>query len=107
MQPSSHQLSLRLLQKCPSCQALFPPAEINILEETETRLLAHLSCSNCLVNYLATISNAPQGIVGNAMVIDVSYKEMLVALEAQAMSENEFLALYKLVRDNTLISNIQ
>ena len=106
MIPSSHQLSLKLIERCPSCHASIPHANIHILDETEMKLLAHLACAHCLSKYLTFIVNHPQGLVGNAILTDLNYRETLHLMNHDAFDEDEFLQLFKLVSRKDFLNNI-
>ena len=107
MIPSSHQLTLKLLQKCPACQARIPTSGVHILEETENNIIAHLSCGSCRVNYLTYVMNHPQGLVGNAIMTDLNYEEALQFLDTTALTANSFLELYTLIHSPDFIANLQ
>ncbi len=101
-------LSLKLIQRCPACQAVFQQAMVTVLTETEFSLLAHLRCANCQVNLLANVMNTPQGLIGNAMLTDMAAIEALEILEGKAISEDEFLEIYKYISSNKdLIKNLR
>lgn len=106
MIPASHQLSLRLMEKCPACRSVVPVKNIHILDETEMNMLAHLACSQCYNKYLTYIVHHPNGLVGNAVLTDLTYDETLLFLSEKRMDEDTFLNLYQLVRRDDFITNL-
>ena len=107
MIPSSHQLSLKLIERCPSCRAFIPMKNIHILNETEMNLSAHLACANCLSKYLTFIVNHPQGLVGNAILTDLDYGETMHFMDENNMSEDEFLAVYRAISRPDFINTLK
>lgn len=99
MLPSSHQLSLKLLERCPSCHAAIPTSHIHILSESELNMLAHLSCPRCLSKYLTYIMHHPQGLVGNAVLTDLTYDESVRTMDVLPLNENEVLELHRAVHN--------
>ena len=103
----SNNLSLKLIQRCPACQAIFQQTMVTVLTETEFSLLAHLRCANCQVNLLANVMNTPQGLLGNAMLTDMTAPEAGELLDGKFISEDEFLDIYKFISKNNLINNLR
>ena|SRR3989344_3711490 len=106
MNHNSHFLSLKLIQKCPACNSQFQQATVTILEESEFSLLAHLHCLNCHVNLLANVVTMPQGLVGNAILIDLRSDEASAILTRQPLTEDDFLNLYQQVREQQFINSL-
>src|SRR3989344_8913223 len=107
MIPSSHQLSLRLIEKCPSCHSLIPHRNINILDETENNLFAHLDCAHCHTKYLTYIVNHPQGLIGNAILTDLTYEETLNFIDLKPIDENNFLVIHKAITTTDFIKELK
>ncbi|OGY89306.1 MAG: hypothetical protein A3B30_03775 [Candidatus Komeilibacteria bacterium RIFCSPLOWO2_01_FULL_52_15] len=107
MQPQAHQLSLKLLEKCPSCQSFVPAANVHILAESDTKLLAHLACQHCTAKYLTYIVNQEHGIVGNAIVTDLSYAEVLAFDSLKPLNEDDVLTLHRSIHSNDFIAYIR
>ncbi|MFH0873667.1 MAG: hypothetical protein V1846_02385 [Candidatus Komeilibacteria bacterium] len=106
MNHNSHFLSLKLIQKCPACNSQFQQTTVTILEESDFSLLAHLHCLNCHVNLLANVVTMPQGLVGNAILIDLRSDEAPVILARQALTEDDWLNLYQQVSNKQFINSL-
>ena len=105
MNESSHQLSLRLIERCPSCHAHIPRRNIHIIDETERDLLTHLNCSQCRGMYLTFIVHRAEGLIGNAIATDLTYDETLSLRERGHINEDEFLTLYLMISVGDLLAN--
>lgn len=97
MIPSAHHLSLKLLQKCPSCESVLDSAMVHVLIESDTTMMAHIACSSCLASFITMLSNHPHGMVGNAILTDLNYPETMQSLTAESITEDEFLTLYRMI----------
>ncbi len=106
MNHNSHFLSLKLIQKCPACNNQFQQATVTILDESEFSLLAHLHCLNCSVNLLANVVTMPQGMVGNAILVDLRSDEAPEVIARSALTEDDFLNLYQQVTDSNFINSL-
>jgi hypothetical protein len=107
MLPQSHQLSLKLLERCPSCRASIPSANIHIIDETDTQVIAHVLCPRCAAKHLASITHQPNGIIGNAIPTDLSYTETLSMLEEVPLTDDQVLALYTKIHASNFITELQ
>lgn len=107
MLPASHQLSLKLLERCPSCRATVPPDNIHIIEESDMQVVAHILCPLCQAKHLASILQQPNGIVGNAIPTDLSYDETLNAFAAAPLTENDVLGLHEQIHSSGFITRLE
>lgn len=69
-------------------------------------MLAHLSCQRCLSKYLTYIIHHPQGLVGNAVLTDLTYDESVRTLETEALTENDVLELHRALHDSEFMQRI-
>ena len=106
MVPASHQLSLHLMEKCPACRSAIPMQNIHILDETEMNMLAHLSCARCNNKYLTYIMHQPNGLIGNAVLTDLTYNETVSSLDGKRIDEDALLVLYQLVHRADFITQL-
>lgn len=107
MIPASHQLSLKLLERCPSCRASVPQDNIHIIDETDHHVVAHVLCANCNAKHLASIVQQPNGIIGNAIPTDLSYTETLLALDENPLTEDQVLELYTAIHASGFVTHLQ
>ena len=107
MQNDSHQLSLKLMHQCPSCRKEILKENINVLAETHSDIFAHISCAYCMNNYFTHIEVSERGIIGNALVTDLTFDEALNVLVRDPITEDEFLQLYDKISKNNLIESLK
>jgi transcription elongation factor Elf1 len=69
--------NLRLVQRCPVCKAEQASAQVEILEEMGASFLAYLSCARCGASLIVRVMTLPQGLVGNAILTDLTAEEVL------------------------------
>jgi len=103
---NSHHLSLKLIQRCPACQSAFQRAQVSILMENEMAVLAHMSCLNCGANLIANVITMPQGLVGNAVLTDMTADEAGQLLIERGLTEDEFLNIYAFIHANQLLRKL-
>lgn len=103
----SHNLSLKLIQRCPACNAAFNQARVRVIAESDNTVLAHLSCGNCNVSLLANVVQTKQGLVGNAILVDAGADEVEAYLDNSNMSEDDFLQIYELIHNNKLLIKLK
>ncbi len=95
------QFSLRLIQKCPVCNHEYTDNKIEILSETGQSFLAYLSCSFCSSSIIVRVLTMPHGLIGNAILTDLTGLEVMDYSGGAAILSDEVLALHELmVKDN-------
>lgn len=103
---NSH-LGLKLIKKCPVCQADYQQATIQVLEESEYGLLTYASCQSCGANLLTKFSSLPQGVIGNAILTDLKPQEVLDFTTQKGLSADEVLDVQYLLDKKELITNLR
>jgi len=92
---SRGQFSLKLIQKCPVCNHDYIEGKIQILEEVDSSFLAYLTCGHCHSSIIVRVMTLPHGMVGNAILTDLSSEEVGKFAEAEVISSNEVLAVHQ------------
>ncbi len=102
------QFSLKLVQKCPVCNNDYSTGKIQILEEEGNSFLAYLTCSQCNSSILIRVMTMPHGLVGNAILTDLSSDEVIYFKEVTDISSNDVLEIYDyFLRQNDFIEKIK
>ena len=106
MDPQSHQLSLRLIERCPACRTRIAIRNVHIIQETQHNILTHMSCTECNSKFLTMIVHYPHGLTGNSMPTDLTYDEVTRMRQQEAITEDEFLELYRAVKSGSFIEKL-
>ena len=100
-------LNLKLIKKCPICSADYKQANIQILDENEFGVLTYATCASCKANLLTKFSSLPQGVIGNAILTDLSPQEVLdFAIEGD-IDADEVLDIQAMLSKKELIKNFK
>jgi len=89
------QFSLKLIQKCPVCSHDYLEGKIQILEEADSSFLAYLTCGHCQSSIIVRVMTLPHGMVGNAILTDLSSDEVGKFTEAEVISSDEVLTVHQ------------
>lgn len=103
---AANPFNLRLVQRCPVCKAEQASAQLEILEELGSSFLAYLSCSRCGSSLIVRVMTMPQGLVGNAILTDLSSEEVVRFTGAPAMTADEVLAVWQGLRGDDYLTQI-
>jgi len=106
MLDSSHQLSLKLMQNCPSCRCAITQRNVVILTESEESIIAHTQCPKCNAKFITRITGSPQGITGNAILTDLNAHEARTLLTQRPITDDDFLDMYRIISDKQFIDNL-
>ncbi len=98
---------MRLIKKCPICSGDYRESNIQILDESEYGVLTYASCHICGGNLLTKFASLPQGIIGNAILTDLSPEEVLDFAESSDLEADEVLDIQKLLSAKELIKNLK
>ena len=100
-------LNLRLIKKCPICSSDYRQANIQILDESDYGVLTYATCHNCAANLLTKFASLPQGVIGNAILTDLSPQEVLDFAGEEELDADEVLDIQKLLSKKELIKNLK
>lgn len=91
------QFSLRLVQKCPVCNRDYAEGRIEILAESEHGFLAFMTCHACSSSILVRVITMPHGLIGNAIVTDLTANEVLSYSEARPVVSDNVLEMHEIM----------
>jgi len=89
------QFSLRLVQKCPVCNQDYSTGRIQILDEEGNSFLAYLTCTNCNSSILVRVLTLPQGLVGNAILTDLTSDEVMTFSTERQITSDDVLQIHE------------
>lgn len=99
--------NLRLIKKCPICSSDYRESMIQILDESEYGVLTYATCSSCGANLLTKFTTLPQGVIGNAILTDLSPAEVLDFATDSDINADEVLTIQHLLGKKELIKNLK
>jgi hypothetical protein len=98
--------NLRLVQHCPVCRAESASAKVEILEELGSSFLAYLSCVRCGSSLIVRVITMPQGLVGNAILTDLSSEEVVRFSEVGAVGEDFVLGTWQALAQPSWLASL-
>jgi hypothetical protein len=101
-QSKSVQEGLRLMNKCPLCTRQHTPEAANILVERNGTHLVHITCPFCCNAILAVIVVTSMGLSSVGMVTDLKAADVLRLRASGAISEDELLDFYTLLKNKQI-----
>lgn len=102
---SFFQAGLRLMAKCPLCQARYQPSSVKVIAEREDAYLVHVLCAKCRSAVVALVFANLFGVSSVGVLTDLGSDEVLRAQE-RAVDTDDVLALYTACRDGSLTEKI-
>jgi len=91
------QLNLKLIQKCPVCNADYLDNRMEVIDENDRGFLAYLSCGFCSSNIIIRVLTMPHGLIGNAILTDLGPIEVLEYTKIDAIKGNDVLEAHALI----------
>ena len=102
------QFSLKLVQKCPVCNNDSHEGRVEILDEGDFGFLAYLTCSVCSSNILIKVITMPHGMIGNAILTDLSASEVMQFAVTEDLESNSVLEFHQLInKDGSFIEKFR
>ena len=99
--------SIRLVQNCPVCNRKYQPNRVQIIDEFGNSFLAYLTCNFCQSNLIVKVISMPQGLVGNAILTDLSPEEVLRFSDAVAVSGDDILNVHQSLSNNEIYNYLK
>lgn len=102
------QLNLKLIQKCPVCNADYIDNRIEVIDENDRSFLAYLSCGFCFSNIIVRVITMPHGLVGNAILTDLGPIEVLEYAQTENIKGDNVLEAHTLIsQDSNFIEKLK
>jgi hypothetical protein len=102
------QFSLKLVQKCPVCNNDYHEGRVEILAEGDFGFLAYLTCSVCFSNILIKVMTMPHGMIGNAILTDLSAIEVMRFAAVEDLESDSVLEFHQLInKDSSFIEKLK
>jgi len=99
--------SIRLVQNCPVCNRKYQPNRVQIIDEFGNSFLAYLTCNFCQSNLIVKVISMSQGLVGNAILTDLSPEEVLRFSDADKISGDDILCVHQANNKNELLNYLK
>ena len=99
--------NLHLIKKCPICSADYEQSSVQVLDENEFGVLTYASCHSCRANLLTKFTSLPQGVIGNAILTDLSPQEVLDFAAKSPVEADEVLDIQAMLSKKELIKNFK
>jgi len=100
-------LNLNLIKKCPICSSDYRQTDVQILDENEFGVLTYATCLSCKANLLTKFTSLPQGVIGNAILTDLSPQEVLDFAEDSDIEADDVLDIQAMLSKKELIKNLK
>jgi len=95
---------LKIVSRCPVCQADHNPNETAILDENDGAHLIYIKCRNCQSGVVAIVSLNAMGVTSVGLVTDlnsqevVNFKDFSIVNEADVLNMHAFLQKPKITQ---------
>lgn len=100
MPPNFHRFSeenLKIISHCPVCHSSYNPLEARILAEKDSSHLLYIKCRRCHSGILALITAGAFGLSSVGLITDLDGWEVSAFKDAEAINEDEVLAVHQLL----------
>ncbi len=96
-------INLRLIRTCPICNADYQQAAIQVLDESEFGVLTYATCQSCGANLLTRLAAMPQGVIGNAILTDLTPTEVSNFSDSDDLTGDDVLSIHESLANKQLI----
>lgn len=98
---SFFQEGLRLMARCPLCQARYQPSLVKVIAEKEDAYLVHVLCNKCHSAVVAMVFANLFGVNSVGVLTDLGSDEVLPA-QQRTVQADDILELYKICNNGLL-----
>ena len=92
-----NQKRIQLIQECPMCGARYDQMSTFVVRESESGHLLYLKCAQCLGGVVATVVEAPFGLLGSGLVTDLQYDEVEKFFSSAPVTEDDVLTVHSIL----------
>jgi len=100
-------INLRLIKNCPICNADYHQSMIQVLDESEFGVLTYATCQACGANLLTRLAAMPHGVVGNAILTDLTPLEVGSYSGSDDLTGDDVLAIHQSLTNKELINSLK
>lgn len=99
---------LKLVARCPLCEALYSPLAAKLLDQRDGAYLLHLRCQKCETAVVATVVTGAVGVSSLCLVTDLVSEDVKKFQDATPVQLDEVLDLHEALNDrkSNLMKNI-
>ncbi|MFH1668161.1 MAG: hypothetical protein ABH884_04045 [Candidatus Komeilibacteria bacterium] len=98
--------SIRLVQQCPVCDRKYHEERVQIIDEQGNSFLAYMTCTFCQSNIIVRVISMPQGLVGSAILTDLTPEEVLKFSHEENIKANDILSVHEINKKGNIIEVI-
>ena len=85
---------MKLMRECPICAEEYEDDVVNVLEDTETASMIHVTCESCHNAVLALVQATPVGMNTIGILTDQTAEDYERTAALSPLSEDDVLDLY-------------
>ena len=100
-------INLKLIKSCPICNADYRQSMIQVLDESEFGVLTYVSCPTCGATLLTRFATMPQGVVGIAILTDLTPLEVGSFTGSDDLTGDDVLSIHQSLVNKELISSLK
>lgn len=94
-----NQKTHQLINDCPLCGALYESKNIQTVSQGPNGALLYFKCASCASGLVASIVEAPFGLLGSGLVTDLAFDEVSRFLASRALTDDDVIAFHRLFRN--------
>lgn len=94
---------LKLISRCPLCQARYQPFQANIVEERDDAQLVHIQCRKCKSAVVALIMQGQLGLSSVGLITDLTSDDVQVFKDADPIEEDTVFEALSQLSENPQI----
>lgn len=96
--------SAQLIQECPMCGLKYQSVSVRAVRETDVGNLLYFKCSQCQSGLVASVMDAPFGLIGSGLVTDLQFDEVEKFIQGEVISEDDVLSVHSILEKKNKIT---
>jgi len=103
-QPSTWQDALKLVGRCPICNAEYAMGSAKLFAKKDSASLVHVNCTKCQSAVMFMIMIMGQGLSSVGMITDLSFEDAKRLYGSEEITLDEALAAYTDIKNNKIFN---
>ena len=86
--------SQKIIQECPLCGTPYENYSVRIVKQSDMGSLLYFKCVQCASGLVASVVEAPFGLLGSGLITDLHYEEVSLFLKSPPITEDDAIDFY-------------
>lgn len=91
-------------ESCPCCSKRYHQAKVSVINRDRERIIVHITCPNCGISVLSSISLNNLGLMAVGMLTDVSQGDLKILEKYDSITLDDVIEIHEYIEKNRSVN---